>query len=247
MYFATVASAIERTRLAAKNNRWYRYFYLFCRLSLAFGFVAAGVVKITGERFASGLSPKHPMGAYLVALHHTGFYYTFIGIAQVVAAVLLLFRRTVTLGALLYFSIIINIWVLSVSVRFDGSFISAPLMVLANLFILLWNIDKLRPILWSNFQADIQADAAPEKMSNRFPWRFFVCVAVTLFSITVVGTSRWLTMPKNSLKDCLSQFASTQPGVAECDFCDCIHKNGKPLPVCLDALNRARAARRAVK
>ena len=30
------------------------------------------MVKIVGERFASGLSDIHPMGAYLEALHNTG-------------------------------------------------------------------------------------------------------------------------------------------------------------------------------
>ena len=84
------------------------------------------MVKIVGERFASGLSDIHPMGAYLEALHHTGYYYTFIGIAQVVAAVLLLIPRTVTLGALLYFPIIVNIWLLSYAVRFEGSIVTSP-------------------------------------------------------------------------------------------------------------------------
>ena len=78
------------------------------------------MVKIVGERFASGLSEIHPMGAYLEALHHTGYYYTFIGIAQVLAAILLIIPRTVTMGAILYFPIIVNIWVLSLAVRFEG-------------------------------------------------------------------------------------------------------------------------------
>jgi hypothetical protein len=50
------------------------------------------------------------MGAYLEALHHTGFYYTFIGVTQIITAILLIIPTTVTLGALLYFLIIINVW-----------------------------------------------------------------------------------------------------------------------------------------
>ena len=126
-------SKFETFYIKTKENRWYWLFSIFCRLSLAFVFIAAGMVKILGERFASGLSIIHPMGAYLEALHHTGYYYTFIGIAQVTAAILLIIPRTVTLGALLYFPIIINIWLLSFAVRFEGSFVTSPLMVLANL------------------------------------------------------------------------------------------------------------------
>ncbi len=68
------------------------------------------MVKILGERFASGLSANHPMGHYLEALHLTGYYYTFIGIVQVTAALMLLIPRTATLGAFLYFPIILNIY-----------------------------------------------------------------------------------------------------------------------------------------
>ncbi len=133
--------------LTIKGNRWYWLFSIFCRLTLAFAFTVAGMVKIVGERFASGLSIRHPMGAYLEALHHTGYYYIFIGIAQVVATILLLIPRTVTLGALLYFPIIVNIWLLSIAVRFEGSIVTSPLMVLANLYILVWNYDRLKYLL----------------------------------------------------------------------------------------------------
>lgn len=98
-----------------------------------------------GERFTD-LSNNHPMGHYLEALHRTGYYYTFIGVLQVTAAILLLIPRTATLGALIYFPIILNICILSLAVRFDGSFVSAPLMVLANLYLLCWDYDKLKYI-----------------------------------------------------------------------------------------------------
>jgi len=137
----------EQFYFTIKSNRWYWLFSIFCRFSLAFGFFAAGMVKILGERFASGLSAIHPMGSYLEALHHTGYYYTFIGIVQVIAAVLLLIHRTVLLGALLYFPIVLNICILSFAVRFEGSLVTSPLMVLANLFLLVWNYDRLKYVL----------------------------------------------------------------------------------------------------
>ncbi len=71
-------SRFDRFYIRIKGNRWYWYFSILCRFTLAFGFIAAGMVKIMDERFASGLSIIHPMGAYLEALHHTGYYYTFI-------------------------------------------------------------------------------------------------------------------------------------------------------------------------
>jgi hypothetical protein len=87
------------------------------------------------------------MGHYLEALHQTGYYYTFIGVVQLLAAILLLIPRTVTLGAFLYFPVILNITVLTYATRFDGSLFTAPLMTLANLYLLGWNYEKWKYIL----------------------------------------------------------------------------------------------------
>lgn len=150
----SISSTLDRLHAQAKGNLWLWLFSIFCRLALAAGFFPSGMVKIMGERFASGLSANHPMGHYLEALHYTGFYYTFIGVVQVAAAVMLLIPRTVTLGAFLYFPIILNICILTYAVRFDGSLFTAPLMVLANLYLLGWNYEKWKYILPFNRPAN---------------------------------------------------------------------------------------------
>jgi len=139
-----ISDKLDRLHAKVRQKRWLRYFALLCRMMLALGFIPAGIVKIIGERFASGLSAKHPMGHYLEALQYTGYYYSFIGFAQVIAAIFLLIPRTVTLGALIYFPIILNICILSYAVRFEGSLVSSLLMVLANVYLLCWNYDKLK-------------------------------------------------------------------------------------------------------
>src|SRR6478672_1923179 len=127
-----------------RHNRWLRYFAVFCRVALALGFIPSGIVKVTGERF-TGLPSNHPLGHYFDALHLTGFYYTFIGVVQLVTALLLLIPRTALLGAMLYFPVILNICVLTYAVRFEGTRI-ATLMLLANLFLLVWDSDRLKHV-----------------------------------------------------------------------------------------------------
>lgn len=167
----SISSTLDRLHSQAKENSWLWLFSIFNRLVLALGFIPAGIVKLMDERFASGLSVNHPMGHYLEALHHTGYYYTFIGIAQVAAALMLLIPRTVTLGAFLYFPVILNICILTFALRFDGSFFTAPLMVLANLYLLGWNYEKWKYILpfnrlandvtkRENFQSDIEIEGS---------------------------------------------------------------------------------------
>lgn len=233
-------SKFDRFFFTIKGNRWYWYFSVFCRVTLAYAFIVVGAVKIAGERFASGLSVKHPMGAYLEALQHTGYYYTFIGIAQLIAAILLLIPRTAILGALLYFPIIVNIWVLSFAMRFEGSFITSPLMVLANLYLLIWNYDRLRYILpFKRFSEYGILPKKPGKFSNKFPILFFTAVATTIILIVAVSLSGYIVMPRNSLTACKAQFINTPKETAGCEFCDCVHKEGKPLNECLEKFENA--------
>ena len=219
---------------AVRENKWHWFFYWFCKISLAIGFFIAGMVKITGERFASGLDEIHPMGTYLVALHHTGYYYTFIGIAQVVAALLLLVNRTALLGALLYFPIILNIWILSLAVRFDGSYVSSTWMVLANLYLLGYHFDRLR-LLWVKDPRKNSELFIPLKpKSYRFPFKFFG-VSILILSIPIlVYQFGYEALPRNSLEVCKRQFQGTSKEAAGNEFCECVHIQGQPLDSCLE-------------
>src|ERR1700712_3674828 len=137
---------IEELYYEAKADAWFKRFAIFCRIALAVSFIPAAYIKIVGERFAAGLPSNNPLGHYFDALHITGYYYTFIGIAQIITAILLLIPRTSLLGALMYFPIIINICVLTYATRFDGTRL-VTMMVLACLFLLIWDYDRIKHIL----------------------------------------------------------------------------------------------------
>ena len=184
----SISSTFDRLHSEATANKWLWLFSIFCRVTLAFGFFVAGMVKILGERFASGLHTNHPMGHFLEALHLTGYYYTFIGIAQIAAAIMLLVPRTVTLGAFLYFPIILNITILTYATRFDGSLFTAPLMTLANLYLLGWNYEKWKYILPFNrleneksIEGNIQENAHNHNFFSRYGIRSLYAWFVNLF------------------------------------------------------------------
>lgn len=235
----SLSSKLDQLHSEAKGNKWLHYFAIFIRLVLSFGFITSGIVKIAGERFASALSVNHPMGQYLEALHHTGFYYTFIGVIQVIAAILLLLPRTVVLGALLYFPVILNICILSYAVRFEGSILTSPLMVLGSLFLICWNYDKIKCILPFDHNTVKHAIGMQKKMNNKFPVKFFFSVVATFMAIILFIRFGFDVMPRNSSKDCNSQFVGTDRTKAGARFCDCIHKQGQSLDSCLEEYSRA--------
>lgn len=219
-----------------KNNKWLKYFTIFNRVALACGFLPSGFVKIMGERFTS-LSNNHPMGNYLEALHHTGYYYTFIGIAQVIAALLLLIPRTALLGVLLYFPIILNICILSLAVRFEGSLVTSPLMVLACLYLLCWDYDKLKFILPFYKSTTLNTGAEALAANQKFPFKFFAGVAGAVIMVLLL-THMYQIMPRNTLKDCTQQCTGKNKDACYV-FCDCIHRKGLPINKSLEAYNKA--------
>lgn len=239
MKFSTPMSfsyTLDQLHFHAKRKKWLRYFAVFIRIALAAGFLPSGFVKIMGERFTA-LSVNHPMGNYLEALHRTGYYYTFIGVAQVAAAVLLLIPRTTLLGALLYFPIILNICILSFAVRFDGSLVSAPLMVLANLYLLCWDYEKLKLILPFGRSTIHNNPTKPMVSNNKFPVGFFGSVLATILIVGVTAVNLYEIRPRNTLKECQTQCKQGSNTKACKTFCNCIHKRGQALNKCLDEYN----------
>lgn len=234
-----LSATLDQLHLQARGNRWLYLFAIFCRVTLALGFILSGWVKIMGERFTV-LSVNHPMGNYLEALHHTGFYYTAIGVLQVASALLLLIPRTAVLGAIIYFPIILNICILSLAVRFEGSFVSAPLMVFANLYLLCWYYHHWKFILPFH-QNPVQAQLPEWKeLQTKFPFAFFAGSfgAVALFFMAFF--SGYEVMPRNTIRDCQSDCDGSEYPEACYTFCDCIHQEGQPLEKCLERYEQAK-------
>ena len=229
----SLLTELERVYGELKRNRWLCYFAIFCRVALALGFIPSGILKVSGDRFTA-LPSNHPLGHYFDALHLTGYYYTFLGVGQLVTALLLLIPRTALLGAMLYFPIILNICVLTYAVRFEGTRI-ATLMLLANLFLLVWDYDRLQHVL--PFRPT-DADHHVLDKNSKFPAWFFVCVFAAAASVIVINHFLYDIRPGNSQEEC----TGGSPNNSRQQFCDCIYKQGNPLNACLDVFQKAKEA-----
>ncbi|MFD0766011.1 hypothetical protein ACFQZI_14200 [Mucilaginibacter lutimaris] len=224
---------LDAIHAGVRGNKWMRYFTTFTRLALAAGFLPAGYVKIIGERFTD-LHNNQPMGHYLEALHRTGYYYTFIGYAQVLAALLLLIPRTVVLGVLLYLPIIFNIFILTLAVRFEGSLLTSPLMVIACIYLLCWNYDRIKFIFPFYTPPPI-----PVISNNKFPLWFFAGVFASILAVGFTVTHMYNILPRNTLTDCERQCGDSEnPGACKI-FCETIHTNGQDLNSALKVYEQA--------
>lgn len=222
---------LDQIHHQARRYKWLAYFALFCRIALAAGFIPSGMQKVLGERFTV-LAINHPMGHFLDAFYHTGFYYTFVGLMQVLAAVLLLIPRTVTIGAFIYFPIIFNICILSLAVRFDGSQITSPLMTLAVLYLLCWDYHKFRDIFPFNEGVKKLDLPSKEQLTNKFPYKLLIGVLAAILLVMSHTSVIYDILPRNTYTDCKTQ-CKDENDQACFEFCECIHKGGNSLERCL--------------
>lgn len=143
-------------------QRWVRSRAILYRLTLgtrvllAVGFIPTGMVKLLGRRF-TGMSPQSEIGGFFETLYRSGPYWRFLGLAQVLAGLLVLSRKTATLGAIAFFAIMLNVFFITISYDFRGTPVVTGLMLLSTVYLLLWDYDRLRGL----FGLGAEGAAAP--------------------------------------------------------------------------------------
>ena len=165
-----IETILDGLHVSFTRRRFLQLFTVFIRVILAFGFIPPSIPKILHKPFTV-LPDSNPVGHYFNALYQTGFYYEFIGWAQLTAAVLLLIPRTTHIGALMFLPIIINVAVLTTSVGFAGTWVITILMSLAAAWLVAWEYDRLKPIIFSN----------RTEQTRSFPYQF---IAIPIFFAT---------------------------------------------------------------
>lgn len=148
--------ALDDLHARARANPALQRFTVCTRILLAVGFVPTALVKVLGERFTTGVHLDSPIGFFFEAMYRTGAYWQFIGWVQLVAGALLLIPATATLGAMLFFPVILNIFVITVSLRFTGTPLVTGPMLLAATYLLCWDYHRWKAVL-PGFGAAAQA------------------------------------------------------------------------------------------
>ena len=124
----------------------FRLFYWSVRVGIAITFILSGLRKLPGVKFTI-LPITNPVGAYFQAMYETGFYWNFIGYFQIIVGVLLLFNRFMVASSLLMMPVTINIFLISVALNMSGTPIITSMMVLGNLFLMMWHYEHYLSLL----------------------------------------------------------------------------------------------------
>jgi hypothetical protein len=120
-------------------------------------FVFACIIKIKGKRFTTYSHEDAPLGStmhFFEVLYQTGLYWQFIGWAQLLAGFLLMTQRFAKLGVLANLPIILNVFVITISMEFGGTPVITGLMLLANLLLFVWHWGEFRSLINLPYQAE---------------------------------------------------------------------------------------------
>lgn len=171
-----------------KQNRFLQISTIFLRYTLGASFVFASILKIEGVRFGpeSGKSaPIDSLPHFFETMFQASLYWNFIGWGQLIAGFLLMSQLFSTLGAVVFFPIILNIFVITISFDSSSILLITSLMLLGNLYLLVWDWNKLKFIALPNLQNYLDDNS---EFSKRRMWSYlgFILFFTVIFVRKVV-------------------------------------------------------------
>lgn len=156
--------------LFLKNKILFQLFIIYLRYLIGGAFVFASFIKIKGYRFTSTSGEMEPIRSawhFFETLYQSGLYWQFLGMGQLVAGALLMTQKYALLGALMFLPIISNVFVITISYDFGGTPIITGGMLLANIFLVLWDWNKVQVLVNMPLMQDV-----PNRVENHVIWAY---------------------------------------------------------------------------
>lgn len=123
--------------------------YLRYLIGAAFVIAAFGMGKFSGQQLlisnpGAPLETLEPLQQFFRVMATSGLYWQFIGLSQVIGGGLLMTQHFSKLGALIFFGLILNIFIITVSYGFHGTPVVTGLMLLASIFLIVWDLNSFQ-------------------------------------------------------------------------------------------------------
>lgn len=134
--------------------------YLRYLIGGAFVIAAFGMGKFSGQQLnisnaGTPIESLEPLQQFFRVMATSGLYWQFIGLTQVIGGGLLMTQRFAKLGAVIFFALILNIFLITVSYGFRGTPVITGLMLLATVFLLLWDLNSFQFIIRSALRENL--------------------------------------------------------------------------------------------
>lgn len=170
-----------------KQKTFLQIFTIYLRYLIGGAFVIAafGMGKVTAAKvnlmgsLDKPIQDLEPMQQFFKVMVDSGMYWQFIGWTQIIAGAMLMTQRFARLGAVIFFGLILNIFIITVAYQFTGTPVVTGLMLLAVTYLLVWELRSLQFL----FVDHVKVVHVPLKVmeSSYWSWLGFIML------ITVVG------------------------------------------------------------
>jgi hypothetical protein len=168
-----------------RQTRLFQLFTIYLRYLIGSTFVIAafgmGKVLKSFPIAADKNAPAHSISHLFETFTNAGLYWQFIGWSQIIAGLLLMTQKYSRLGAVVFFPIILNIFVITISYDFHGTPIITGLVLLANIYLLVWDYKALQFLLIDPSAEDLSTQK-PDIISRRL----WISTGFLLFATIVV-------------------------------------------------------------
>jgi hypothetical protein len=117
----------------------------FVIAAIGMGKLSSGVYLMQSAQIP--IQDLQPIQQFFRVMADSGLYWNFIGWSQIIGGLLLMTQRFAKLGALIFFGLILNIFIITLSYDFKGTPIITGLMLAAASFLVLWDAGSLQYIV----------------------------------------------------------------------------------------------------
>jgi hypothetical protein len=101
--------------------------------------------KLPGVKFTQ-IPISDPVGLFFEGMYQSGFYWNFVGYYQILVGIILMLPFLKRLSPILIYPVMVNIWLVSLSLHMQGTPVITTLMLLGNMFLLLWHLESYLPL-----------------------------------------------------------------------------------------------------
>lgn len=173
---------MEKIISKLKQNIILQIFTILLRYSFGASFVFSSIFKIEVIRFTPESGKNEPINSlahFLETMYQSSVYWNFIGWGQLTVGFLLMSQIFSTIGAVAFFPVIINIFVITISFDSTNVLIITFLMVFGTIYLLLWDWNKVKFITLPNPQNYIDNN---NEFSKRKIW---IYLGILFFLIVI--------------------------------------------------------------
>jgi uncharacterized membrane protein YphA (DoxX/SURF4 family) len=171
--------------MALRQQKLFDYFILCSRVLLAWTFLRYGWSKITDEQFgltqAQMQTPVKDLSLFRLSwyLFEQEPFKFFIGISQIISGLLLIYNRTVILGALLSIPILLNILIINITyIKMEGFYWRLSYYLILN-FIILWHYREKMILAFKNI--------IDTTTKFKYPWWAYLILPIMAIGLELIA------------------------------------------------------------